>query len=348
MSMISEIRAERRADRVVEAEQRRADAAAAADQRRRDQREKTEQAAKRRAARAAKRQAVTGWIGGHPVELLMGLIVVVPGVLAWSAMAAFGAEVYGVAGVLLPLFSEAAMWAFAFALHRARTEGRPTGWLQVGLWTFTAVAAVLNFVHGLLRSVIYGLVMAITATGGVIAHQLITAAPMRTRSTPAERRAARTARIAARRVTAMERRAVRQAAGEVDADGSVRLVYRPGTVRLSRGWTGRSRLVPTVVPGRPVEPAVDEVDAELQALLDEVSEPAGTAKTPSSEAVEGTTEVARELAAQVRQAITAGELPAKPSRRKVQALLGVRASTAQDVIRVLNRGDDGPAEAVAA
>lgn len=279
----------------------------------------------------------------------MGLIVVVPGVLAWSAMAAFGAEVYGVAGVLLPLFSEAAMWAFAFALHRARAEGRPTGWLQVGLWTFTAVAAVLNFVHGLLRSVIYGLVMAITATGGVIAHQLITAAPMRTRRTAAERRAARTARIAARRVTAMERRAVRQAAGEVEADGSVRLVYRPGTVTLSRGWTGRSRLVPTMVPGRPVEPAVDELDAELAALIEGASEPPGTAETPPEETGSGTTDEVEALAEQIRKAIEDNELPAAPSRRQIQARLRIRASRAQDVYRAL-RGDDegGATEAVAA
>jgi len=348
VSTISELREQRRADRAADAQQRRQDAAAAAEEKRRDQREQQRLKAERRAARAGRLKTAGTWIAGHPVELLMSLIIVVPALLAWSAMSAYGIEVYGGGiGWALPAFTEGGMWAFAFAAHAARRDNKPVGWLLTGVWVFTAVAAAMNFTHGAEVSTAHGLVMATVATGGVVAHQLITAAPMRTRRTPAERRAARTARIAARRVTAMERKAVRQAAGEVSGDGSVHLVYRPGTVALQRGWTGRT-LVPATVPGRPVTPVADEFDAELAALLGEASEPVGTAETASDESGEGTAEVARELAVQVRRAIQAGELSAKPSRRKVQALLGVRASTAQDVIRVL-RGDDGGAtEAVAA
>lgn len=150
--------------------------------------------------------SAAGWLSGHVVELALSVIVVVPAVMAWTAMAAYGKDVYGPVGWGLPLFSEAAMWAFAFATHAARKSEtpRPTGWLQVGIWFFAAVAGVLNLIHGLTMpegGVGDGVVMALVSVGGVVAHQLITAAPMRTRRSAAERRAARTNRLAARRVT---------------------------------------------------------------------------------------------------------------------------------------------------
>ncbi|MGI8309426.1 hypothetical protein [Saccharopolyspora hattusasensis] len=293
--------------------------------------------------------SAAGWLSGHVVELALSVIVVVPAVMAWTAMAAYGKDVYGPVGWGLPLFSEAAMWAFAFASHAARKSEtpRPTGWLQVGIWFFAAVAGVLNFIHGLTMpegGVGDGVVMALVSVGGVVAHQLITAAPMRTRRSAAERRAARTNRVAVRRVTRMERAAVRRAVGELATDGTVRLLYTPGMVTLDGRL--RSRLVPTVVPGLPVAGEDAEFDAELRALLDEASEPSGTAQTPDTDTSAGTTvdpAVSVHLD-RVRQAIRDGELPAKPSRRKVQAFLGVRAGTAQDVIRELRRDDtDGNA-----
>ena len=346
---MAEFREQRRADRAAVAQEKRQDRAAEAEQRRLD----VEHAAQQRAVRAEARRARVAswrrWLVERPVELMLSLIVLVPGVLAWSAMSWFGVDVYGSVGVLLPLFSEAGMWAFAFARHRARREGRPAGWLTVGLWVFTAVAGVLNFLHGLVRSVIHGLVMAVVAVGGVVAHQLITAAP--TRRSVAERRAARTDRIAARRVTAMQRAATRRAVGELDAEGAVRLVHQPGPVALSRGWFGRRRLVPAPVPGRAVGP-VDELDAELAELVAEAgSEPAGTAKTPVEDEPAGTSGLDAETAehvAEVYRAIAAGELPSPPSRRKVQTHLGVRAMTAQAVLRALRDDDGGGAAGVAA
>lgn len=144
MSVISEMREQRRADRAVEAEQRRADRAAERAEQRRDEDAARQRQAERKQVRRQWRQDTQQWVRQHPVELLMSLIVLVPALLAWQAMAVFGIEVYGPVGWILPLFSEAAMWAFAFALHVARRDGRPTGWLQVGLWTFTAVAGALN------------------------------------------------------------------------------------------------------------------------------------------------------------------------------------------------------------
>ena len=350
---MSDYRQQRRLDKAAAAEERRKDLAAQAEQRRKDAEHTEAQRAQRTAARRARFAAWRGWLASHPVELLLSLIVVVPGLLAVPAMAAFGVQVYGPGiGWLLPLFSEAGMWAFAFATHAARRQQRPTGWLQVGVWVFTGVSAALNFAHGdLIGGVATGFVMALVAIGGVVAHQLITAAPMRTRRTRAEKRAARTARRAARRVARMERAAVHQSVGELDATGHVQLRFAPGVVSLARGRFGVGRrLVPAAVPGLPVPGAEDELDAELRALLDQAGEPAGTAETGPENPESGTAESAPEIAehvAEIRRAIRDGELPSKPSRRKVQQHLGIRALTAQTVMKALRRDDGGPAGAAA-
>ncbi|MFI0470935.1 hypothetical protein ACH347_43325 [Saccharopolyspora sp. 5N102] len=224
------------------------------------QNRKNERAERRqRAVKAALR-----WVAANPVEILMAAIIVVPALLAWSAMSHYGQNLYGGHGVLLPLFTECAMWAFAFKLHQARKAGRPTGWLLVGTWVFTAVAAGLNFLDGYaLGGVFAGLTMAVVSTGGVIAHQIITAAPMRSRPSRTERRAAGTRRIAERRRIRMERAAVRRAVGQLDADGSVQLLHAPDVVTLRRTRLGRLRLESTQVPG------TEELDAEIEQFLRE-------------------------------------------------------------------------------
>lgn len=241
-------RDERRRDRLQEAEIRRADRAAEREQARRDQELKAKQARDNAARRKA---AVTGglrWLAARPVELLMAAIIVVPGILAWSAMSAYGREIYGPLGVLLPLFTEAAMWAFAFQVHQARAKGASVGGLQVGTWTFATVAGVLNYLHGLLiGGPVAGIVMAAVSVGGVVAHQLLTTSGFRTRE---QRRADRTRRLAAKRVARMERAAVRRAVGELADDGTVRLVHRPGLVTLRRAYRiGWHVLADTTEPG---------------------------------------------------------------------------------------------------
>lgn len=210
-------------------QQRREDRAAAAAEARADAAQRFEQkqaSADRRRAQAGK--ALT-WIKDNPVGLLMAAVIVVPGLLAWSAMAVTGEGVYGWLGVLLPLFTEAAMWAFAAKLHEARKHGRPTGQLVVGVWLFTAVSGGLNYLEGAaIGGWQTGLIMAVVATGGVVAHQLVTASPMRRRRTLAERRANRLARTAGRRTYRMERGVIRGADGLVDEHGHVELTYQPG------------------------------------------------------------------------------------------------------------------------
>lgn len=215
---------------------------------------------KQRAARRADRVA---WLRGHIIDLLFVPVIVVPGVLAWTAMAAYGSQVWGPAGVILPVFSEGAMWAFAgrttIMLHR--DPSRPVWHLRAGTVIFAGVGAVLNFIHGFtpfagaVRGIGTGIVMALVSVAGVVAHQLITAGPRRSR---AERSRARSERAAARRERAISRAAHRTAAAVLDADGNARLTHRARTVELGRKY-GRAYLADLpdeLVPAQP-EPALE-------------------------------------------------------------------------------------------
>jgi hypothetical protein len=198
-----------------------------------------QQARERRAARRAARLA---WAHAHVLDLLFLPVIVVPAVLAWTAMATYGYQLYGPAGLLLPAFSEGAMWAFAIdtTWTTRHHPDRPTWHLRLGTWVFAAVAAVLNFTHGVTappagpgpHGAGVGLVMALVSVAGVLAHQLITAGP----------RQARIHRAAARRELAARRAAVRHAVAGLDGNGHARLIYEPGTLTLTRRH-GRTRLL---------------------------------------------------------------------------------------------------------
>ena len=209
-----------------------------------------------RERRAARRAALMAWIGGHTLDLLFVPVIVVPAVLAWTAMVAYGDQLYGPPGLVLPAFSEGAMWAFAIATTWTirRHPDRPTWHLRAGTWAFAAVGAALNFLHGLTGPGTHGagvgVVMALVSTAGVVAHQFITAGPRRSR---AERGQARIDRAVARREMAVRRAAVRHAVAGLDKDGHARLIYQPGTVALARRH-GRTCLV-TPATSRDTGPA---------------------------------------------------------------------------------------------
>ncbi|PXY31685.1 hypothetical protein [Prauserella muralis] len=283
---------QRRADRAAAAEQARLDADAAsarrirerealAEQARRDEQARTQQRqaerAERRARRDAKRAALRAWAASHTVDLLIYPAVLVAFAMAGPSMAAYGAEVYGSAlGWLLPGISELLMLAFAVAVLIARRTdpARPVAMLQAGVWVFAALSAGLNFLHGLDQGWSAGVVMAIVAVSGIVAHQLTLATPPRP---AAERAAARIARREARKVARVRRAAVRHAVAEIDADGTARLVYTPGRYVLT-GRRGR-RLEAAIVPGLPVDQDPTKVvdwDTALADLLTH-EQPAGIA-----------------------------------------------------------------------
>ena len=159
-------------------------------------------------ARAARLADLAAWTAGHVTGLLLVPVIAVPALLAWTAMAAYGAHLYGPYGRALPAFSEGAMWAFAAAvtITRHRQPGRPTWHLRAGTVVFAGFGAALNFAHGLsLGGPLTGAVMALVSVAGVTAHQLTTAGPHRPRHARADRD--------------------RAAAVEFGPDGSARLVY---------------------------------------------------------------------------------------------------------------------------
>jgi hypothetical protein len=233
------------------------------------------QAREQRAARRADRVA---WVRGHVLDLLFVPVIVVPAVLAWTAMGSYGYQLYGPPGLLLPAFSEGAMWAFAIAttLTVRRHPDRPVWHLRLGTWVFAAVGAALNFTHGVtalpgphaLNGVGVGLVMALVSVAGVVAHQLITAGPRRSR---AERDEARIQRAAARRELAARRAAVRCAVADQDGDGHARLIYEPGTVAVT-GRHGRTRLHGRAGRAEALEAAADVVPVALSGTPDDTTD----------------------------------------------------------------------------
>lgn len=192
---------------------------------------KAKLAAARRGARADAADALGKWVSDHVADLLFVPVIGVPAALAWTAMAAYGAHLYGTPGRALPAFSEGAMWAFAAAttLSRHRHPDRPVWHLRLGTLVFALFGAVLNFAHGLTSGgPVTGAVMALVSVAGVTAHQLTKAGPRharRGRKTREQRDADRIARLAAKRVRKAREEAVKAAAVELAEDGNARLVF---------------------------------------------------------------------------------------------------------------------------
>jgi hypothetical protein len=323
-------REERRKDQAAAAEQARADAIAAAEAdaiRTRTQvqahqavseqreRQRRQDAAERRAAREAARDTARQrrhavlvgarvWASARVVDLLIYPLAVVSALMAVPAMAAYGREVYGNAtGYALFCITELGMWAFALAVQvtRRRFPDRPVWALQVGVWTFTAVAFVVNFGHGNQGNPdlatdggpLAGLVMGVASTAGVVAHQLVTAAPRRSRT---ERDAARVARREGRKLARVRRAAVRAAVAEIDTDGTARLLFTPGCYELRRG---RRLRTPSDLPVNVREAGEDGARAE------------STSDTTVNGAGNGTVNGAAEATA-----APARRKPARSARRK--------------------------------
>lgn len=234
-----------------QAERERADAEHRARQDRQARAEKDVRRVTARTRRSARVAAARGWMAAHVVDLLIYPLALVSAVMAVPAMAAYGYSLYKSAtGLALFFITELGMWAFSLAVHvtRYRHPERPVWALQVGVWAFTAAGFGVNFGHGLTStgSVFDGVVMGLASVAGVIAHQLVTASPRRSRT---ERDAARMAARVARKVSRVQRAAVRTAVAQIEADGTARLVFTTGTYMLNR----RHRLAPTTTPTTPAD-----------------------------------------------------------------------------------------------
>ena len=288
-----------------------------------------------RERRAARRAAGLAWVHAHVLDLLFVPVIVVPTVLAWTAMAAYGHELYGALGLVLPAFSEGAMWAFAIATTWTirHYPGRPVWHLRVGTWMFAAAGAVLNFTHGLtgpgLHGVGAGVVMALVSVAGVVAHQFITAGPRRSR---AERHQARIVRTAGRRELAVRRAAVRHAIAVVDEHGRARLIYQPGTVTVGRRHL-RTRLSRVRTAESVREPRTDDAAPDRTDRTD-AGEASG--QTAGGQPLRGgevdRAAIVADLAEQIRDAIEAGERW-QPDYPALMARTGFRRSWCEKAVR---------------
>jgi hypothetical protein len=243
---------------------RRADLAAADARRAKRAEDRRAARAEAAAARAARLAALGDWVNRHVTDLLFVPVIGVPAALAWTAMAAYGAHLYGPAGRALPAFSEGAMWAFAAAvtITRHRHPDRPVWHLRAGIVVFALFGAALNFAHGLtlahVGSPVTGVVMALISVAGVTAHQLTKAGPRRARRgrrTRAERDADRIARLAAKRVRKAREEAVKAAAVELAPDGTARLVYAPPAAEADAKPPAKPAGRPRKRPTRAAKPA---------------------------------------------------------------------------------------------
>lgn len=235
-----------------------------------------QQRAERAAAKLARGErwaARRAWVAAHLADLVFAPVIVIPGVLAWSAMGAFGEQLFGVVGLGLPAVSEGAMWVFEMrnAYVSQHYPDKPVWHLRLGAWVFTAVGAALNFLHGLTaipgsdrpHGVTVGLVMALISAAGMAAHQLVKTGPKRTRAQ----------RAAARREDRARRAAIRSAPVDLDDDGTAHVMLEPVTVQLGRK---HGRTVLTVLDeDEPVSPAdkadrsadVDEIGRQVAEQL---------------------------------------------------------------------------------
>jgi hypothetical protein len=259
---------ERRADQRLKADLAMQEQDRRHERKRQDREDRRKQAEDRRNDRRNRRkqrlERIQEWAGEHAVDLLIYPLALVSAVLAIPAMAAYGHATYGDAtGYVLPALSELGMWCFAVAVQIVRSSypERPVWALQLGVWLFAGVAAVLNALHGAEKGPDTAAVMGVASVAGVVAHQLIVAGRRRTAEERAEARHHRSTRMKVNRV---RRQALRAAVGEVDPDGAVRLVYVPGRYTLKRLNRGLDR---AVVPGMPVDPEVTDWDAALADLV---------------------------------------------------------------------------------
>ena len=220
-------REERRQDRLSEAQIRREDEAARAKLRTAEKRAALDRAEAKRKAKAARTAGRLAALRARAVDLVLAPVIVTGAVLAWFGMGGYGVHAYGPVGIILPVLSEGGMWAFAAAttitLHRH--PDAPVWHLRTGTAVFALVGAALNYLHGAHDGQALAVTMAIVSVSGVLAHQLITAGPRRSRADRAE---ARIQRRVEKRIREAREAAVDAAPVDLHAPGGPAIMLPSG------------------------------------------------------------------------------------------------------------------------
>ncbi|MGW1928640.1 DUF2637 domain-containing protein [Streptomyces sp. NPDC001919] len=134
-----------------QAEERRKDADARRRQEQADRKAKQAEQAARKAAAAAKRTRLVRWLKANPATLFVAFVMVasiVPAILSQIG-ALTGASVAAPMAGLLAAMLEGGAWAITFMGKQAEDAGREPRKYRIGTWAVAAVAAAVNFWHGL-------------------------------------------------------------------------------------------------------------------------------------------------------------------------------------------------------
>ncbi|MFI8911762.1 hypothetical protein ACIGW4_09105 [Streptomyces sp. NPDC053513] len=135
----------------IKAEERRKDAEAKRRQEQADRKAKQAEQAAKKAAAAAKRAKLLRWLKTNPATLFVAFVMVasiVPAILSQIG-ALTGARVAAPMAGLLAAMLEGGAWAITFMGKQAEDAGREPRKYRIGTWAVAAVAAAVNFWHGL-------------------------------------------------------------------------------------------------------------------------------------------------------------------------------------------------------
>ena len=176
MSMLADVREQKRADQAA-AEQRRQDAADREAARRRDERAaRINRAAVRKADRRASLARYRAAVPGAALSALWATMIVLPICLAWTAQAAFAAETLQIGwpwAHAFPAAIECGAWLCAFESYRRIHRGMPVGSLPRWMWILAGVAAVINASHGIADGGLpAGLALGALSLLGVLLHSI--------------------------------------------------------------------------------------------------------------------------------------------------------------------------------
>ncbi|MFE5944253.1 hypothetical protein [Streptomyces sp. NPDC056480] len=135
----------------LQAEENRKDADARHRQEQADKKAKQAKQQAKKAASAAKRAKAMRWLKANPATLFVAFVMVasiVPALLSQIG-ALTGASVAAPMAGLLAAMLEGGAWAITFMGKQAEDAGREPRKYRIGTWAVAAVAAAVNFWHGL-------------------------------------------------------------------------------------------------------------------------------------------------------------------------------------------------------
>jgi len=117
---------------------------------------------------------------GWALAALWATVIIAPITLVWAAQRQFAHTALHIpdgAAWLFPLAIETGAWVCAFEAHRRARAGAPATGLVPSMWLLSAIAASINFAHGLTDGgIVAGLSLSALSVLGVLLHHIRTRA----------------------------------------------------------------------------------------------------------------------------------------------------------------------------